>query len=177
MARSVAVLTTCIPERFDFLRENLASVRNQTVPPRQHLVSVDYDRIGHHRNANRLGWAADADRLLWLADDDYLYPQALERLASVEADIVYSDLDVAGIDWHPGRHDFDPDMLEYHNFIPATSLISAELWKSLGGFPEEYCEDWAFYKKALSVGAKFVRIPEKLWCYRFHGGNMNQVKP
>ncbi len=173
---SVAVLTTCIPERLDMLARNMESVRTQTQPPREHLVSVDYERVGHHHNANRLGNAATSDRLLWLADDDELLPTCLEQLSARDADIVYSNVQVEGSEWHPGDHDFDASKINdgHGNYIPATALIRAELWRDLGGWPIQECEDWAFWKKAVLAGATFERVPEKLWVYHFHATNRSR---
>jgi len=157
------------------LPRNVASVRNQTQQPREHLVSVDYDRVGHHHNANRLGWAATSDKLLWLADDDELLPTCLEKLDAVtDADIVYSNVQVEGSGWHPGDHDYDKDLLIGSNYIPATALIRAELWRELGGWPIREMEDWHFWLKAINAGASFKRVPEKLWIYHFHGTNRSR---
>lgn len=177
----IAVLTTAIPERLHLLAECCASVRAQTLQPAAHLISLDYPHEGNIGRLNALARQADdlgCDWLALLADDDLLHPTFLERLEAhtTDADIVYPWCDVDGrAGWSPNRL-FDPEALQHGNYIPATAMIRTRLARDLGWWdinaPHGW-EDWAFWKRALAAGARFVCVPERLWTYRFGTDNLS----
>lgn len=173
----ISVLTASLPSRAPMLAECMASVAAQTHRPVEHLVGVDHAGVGPSAIRTRLAAAAIGEWVAIVDDDDLLYPQHLERLlaASTDAAVVYSFCDVEGRDWNPNRA-FDADALRAGNYIPITTLIRADLARSLG-WRERVAngwEDWDFWLRALDAGARFVCVPEVTWRYRFHGGNRSQ---
>lgn len=170
----VSVLTPSVPERDDMLKEAMRSVLDQTGVAYEHLIHVDRDYIGCSRTVNLLAEKARGRWLFLLADDDLLLPGCLKaHLAAAEgADIVYSPPVVEGEPEAP-FHGEPPG-------IPSTALISANLWRWLGGYDVDlvHCEDFNLYERALAVGAVFRRVPEQTWVYRLGhpAGNKSRGK-
>ncbi len=167
----IAVLTATLPSRSQLLNECHASVLCQTVQV-QHLVGVDHDREGPAAIRNRLAQETDADWLLPLDDDDLLDRICAETLldATEGADIVVPwcrVIDTPGMDqWTPNRL-FRPEPLLTYNFVPVTALVSADLWRTVGGMPEKVdVEDWRMWRRCAAEGARFRVVPEICWSYR-----------
>jgi hypothetical protein len=148
------------------LGQAMTSVRNQTVPPLEHIIGIDYERIGVVANTNRLCSLARAEWLLILADDDLLFPTCLEKLENApgEGEVVYSEMRVEGEGWPevgPG-----PSQGKVAG-LPGTALIRTELWNRLGGYrAEHHPEDLDFWNRANDAHAGFRYVPEVLWVYR-----------
>lgn len=159
------------------LAETVASVNAQTLPPVQHLIHVDHERVGCAAAQNIMLDATAGDWVALVADDDLVLPHHLQTLASVadDADIIYSYCRVEGRDWNPNAP-FDPERLRHGNYIPSTTLIRTALARRLGGWRTDAAhgfEDWDFWLRALDVGARFRCIPEVTWVYRFHKENLS----
>ena len=172
VSSKVCVLTATVPGREQLLEECRASVANQTVPV-EHLVGVDLSREGPATIRNRLAADSNADWFVPLDDDDLLDPACVETLlAHAEAaEVVYpwcrvEDYVNGLAPWCPNRL-FTADALLRYNFIPVTALVSAVLWRKVGGMPEGVeVEDWRFWKRCLGAGARFRCVDEVLWSYR-----------
>jgi glycosyltransferase involved in cell wall biosynthesis len=134
---------------------------------------MDESREGPSAIRNRLAESSDADWFLPLDDDDVLEPDCVELLlaASDNADVVYpwcrvEDHDDGLEPWAPNRL-FRPEPLMNFNYIPVTALISSQLWRDVGGMPQEkHGEDWIFWRRCVAEGARFRCVPEVLWVYR-----------
>lgn len=173
----VAVLTSTLPERHERFAECARAVRGQTLRPAEHLVFMDFDRIGCAEACNRLLAAVSCEWLALIADDDLMHPRHLETLVGAcrDADVVYSWCRVIGREgWNPNSY-FEPERLrDGDNFIPATTLIRTSLARELGGWRSDAAhgfEDLDFWQRALDAGARFVCVPKVTWDYVFHGGN------
>lgn len=61
--------------------------------------------------------------------------------------------------------------------IPSTCLIRKTLWDKLGGYDEsaKHTEDRFLYERAMKDEARFTRIGEPTWVYRFHGQNKSRL--
>ena len=65
---------------------------------------------------------------------------------------------------------FDAEALRGENYIPSTSLISADLIRELEGWNVQArngFEDWDFWLRALDAGAEFRCVESVTWRYRF----------
>jgi len=171
----VTVITPSLPERADRLSLLLADVANQTVKPAAHLIGIDWEGIGPAEMRNRLVTVADTDWVAFADDDDRLHPKHFETLLgnSTDADVVWTDCEVVGSDWHPG-HSCDPQTLKDGNHIPVTTLVRREAFLGVGGFPEIDDEDWGLWLQLLQAGARFRCVHEKTWAYVFHGSNRSR---
>ncbi len=145
------------------------SVRAQTTDlPYEHIVEPDPERTGCAATMNRAAARAKGQWLLPLADDDLLLPGCLNSLLdhSVDADIVYA----------PPCLNSNEDRAWFFQAppaIPSFALIRHDLWNELGGYDESlrHEEDRDLWIKALSAGARFVRVDEPCWVYRQHSAN------
>lgn len=175
----ISVITASLPSRSAMLAECAASVAAQTLPPVEHLISVDHARVGSSATRNRLVQAAGGTWIAIVDDDDVLFPNHLAALWEERdrADIVYSFCEVTGRDWTPNRT-FDANALRAGNYIPVTSLIKADVLRGLKGWAsssEHGWEDWDLWLRALDAGFRFACVPEITWRYRFHGTNKTTV--
>lgn len=172
LSRSVdiSVLTPTIAGRERFLHECRLSVLAQSLPAREHLVLLDEERRGCSATVNALADTARGEWLFLLADDDLALPGCLSAHARVadNSDIVYCPPLV----WGEDHRQFwgEPPM------IPSTCLIRRSLWVKLGGYDERVrsTEDRLLYERAMQEGARFTRIEEPTWVYRFHGRNKSR---
>lgn len=171
----VSILTPTIPGRERFLSECAASVRSQTLPAwkYEHLVLLDFERLGCSRTVNKLAEEARGEWLMILADDDLMLPACLEAHLAADdegVDIVYAPPLVWGEP--PDEFCGSPPG------IPSLSLIRTESWRRLGGYDEraDHQEDRRLYEKAMERSMKFVRAEGRpTWVYRFHGQNKSRL--
>lgn len=171
---SVSVITPALPGRLTMLGKCMRSVRDQTVPPLEHLVAIDYERIGVVANTNRLAEQARGEWILPLADDDYLLPRCLELLleATGQGDVIYSEVRVEGESWPPIGPGASQGKVAG---LPGTALIKTELWHQLGGYRQlDGPEDLDLWNRAQEKRAVFAYVPKVLWVYRFHANNLSR---
>lgn len=148
------------------------SVEDQTFKRWEHLILRDTDYEGCAATVNALAKEARGEWLFIVADDDLLHPDCLQKHldASVGADIVYGPPVVEGED--------DAQFCGSPPNIPAVALIRTALWVKLGGYDQRLTatEDRDFYERAMRRGtfAKFARIADTTWTYRFHGSNKSR---
>lgn len=172
MPIDVSIITASIPERGAMLAECELSIQAQTWNPLriEHLIMVDEDREGCSAMVNRMAAIAQGDWLFFLADDDLALPRCIEAHMARTADaaIVYGPPLVWGIHdpwWY----------FQAPPAIPATALMRRDLFLELGGYDEQATreEDRGLWTRALTAGARFVRISDApTWVYRLnHGGN------
>lgn len=164
----MSVLTPSIPERAGMLIECERSVAAQTDNRWEHLVEIDDDRAGCAAVMNLLADHAQGLWLVPLADDDLLLPGCLASLLehAYDADIVYAPPLVTG---NEDRWWF----FQSPPVIPSFALISARLWRNLGGYTETLRreEDRDLWVRALEAGATFKRVDAPCWVYRQHAGS------
>jgi hypothetical protein len=73
----------------------------------------------------------------------------------------------------------DDDLLRSHHVETLSKAVDESvdivwLWRDLDGYREGHGHpDWDLLKRAETLGARFLNIPEVTWVYRFHGGNMS----
>jgi GT2 family glycosyltransferase len=154
------------------LLECEAAVRAQTFIHWEHLVLTDVEHEGCAAMCNRLAREAKGRWLFLIADDDLMLPDCLEKHLALtdDADIVYGPPEVDGED--PQQFRGSPPN------IPSTALISTDLWRRLGGYDERLpaVEDRDFYERAMrrDIFARFRRVEDFTWIYRFHGNNKSR---
>jgi hypothetical protein len=121
---------------------------------------------------NELIRSSESDWFIPLGDDDLLDPDYVETLSpfTENYDVIYGWCRVEGSNWCPNRL-FRADSLQARNYIPGTALIRGELLRELM-YEEVNLEDWDLWKRALENHAYFKCVPEVLWTYRMHEGNL-----
>lgn len=150
--------------------------------------------LGVVENFNQLLEHVGDGRLLILGADNWLREDTLERLASVDADIVSYDWHVVGTgsqgfksllsprqiteSSYGFRYSFVPGDITKGNYIHGSSLYSVKKALGVGGYErnphsKNTEEDWMLFKKMLLAGASHVHVPEPMLFYRRHNHNYN----
>lgn len=170
---AACVISLPEPKRQPLLLEAIQSVWDQTRPPDDMVVGVDFSRIGEVANANRVLRATDAEWLAFLDDDDLWLPEHLavcEKFMD-DADVIVSRFDMVGRPWntmepwHDNFHD-----LNYTNWIGSPSMVVARrevFGEWIGTRPGFRWVDWSQYSWLLQRGARFVDTHQVTTVYRF----------
>jgi hypothetical protein len=172
---SLTLVTATLPERANLLREMFNTVLGQTVQPACHVVMRDHG-AGFVDTVNRAVAMVDTEFFCLVDDDDLLRAHHVETLSKAvdeSVDIVWTWCEVEGRDWNPNQS-YAPGKLQTRNYIPSNMAMRTSLWRNLDGYREGHGHpDWDLLKRAETLGARFLNIPEVTWVYRFHGGNMS----
>jgi glycosyltransferase involved in cell wall biosynthesis len=139
-------------------------------------------RQGHPGPVRNHGLSLAEGRYLFCLDpDDTLRPEFLARcLGALEADPALSGAypDYFEITPEASRTvrlpAFNPGLLRMQNILPTTAVYRRELWDSGARYRDntDY-EDWDYWVQCVRLGARFRRVPEPLYDYRFHGDNFS----
>lgn len=118
--------------------------------------------------------------MAWLNSDDLYAPGVLDFVAKYfrdhpGTDVVYGHRIIVDEDGREiGRWVLPPrahEALEYFDYIPQeTAFWRRELWEKVGGVRAEFqfSLDWDLLKRFRAEGARFVRLPYFLGCFRVH---------
>jgi len=136
------------------------------------------ERVGRPGPVRNAGLAlARGQALLTLDADDELLsdflPRSLAALAA-GADVAYTDylLDDGDNRREVRLGAYHKLLLANQNIMPPTALFSRRLWDRGARFRSgtKY-EDWDFWVQLAMSRARFVHVPEALYCYHMHGAN------
>lgn len=133
-------------------------------------------------NALNTGFSvASGKYFTWTSDDNYYNLNAIEKFtnfmeANKNIDFVYSDyylsdengivrLTKTGISDH----------LLKTNVIGPCFMFKRIVYETLGGFKEEafLCEDYEYWMRVYTNNFNFAKVPEPLYFYRMHPGNLS----
>lgn len=146
------------------------------------LRASRHDNMGQARTLNRGFEAARGEILGYLSSDDLLRPGAISRLVQAFAEepevvVAYPDmvfLDEAGEE--VGAPQLRPwtlvDAVRLHeNVVGVGALFRRSVVEAIGGWDPRfrYIADYEFWLRASRLGP-FRRVPERLGCWRVHGG-------
>ncbi|MCF7689286.1 MAG: glycosyltransferase [Cephaloticoccus sp.] len=120
------------------------------------------------------------DVMGWLNSDDYYLPGALAFVADFfarhpEVDVVYGHRILVDADsqeiarWFLPKH--DPEVLRLNDFVPQETLFwRRRVWEKVGGLDTSFhfAMDWDLLLRFQASGAKIVRVPYFLACFRSH---------
>jgi glycosyltransferase involved in cell wall biosynthesis len=120
------------------------------------------------------------DVMAYLNSDDFLAPRAVRYVAEYfathpEVDVVYGNRII--IDDHDreiGRWvmpPHDPRTLEWIDYVPQETLFwRKKVWDRAGGIDRsfQFALDWDLLLRFAAVGARTVRLPYALGCFRVH---------
>lgn len=122
----------------------------------------------------------EADIMAWLNSDDMLMPGALRYLgeyfaAHPEVDVIYGHRVVIDEnDREVGRWILPPhnsQMLKWADYVPQETLFwRHNLWEKVGGVDTSFrfALDWDLLVRFVNAGARIVRLPYFLGCFRTH---------
>lgn len=120
------------------------------------------------------------DIMAWINSDDFYLPGALNYVASFfsrhpEIDAIYSHRIVVDGNsrevarWFLPKH--DAAVLRLNDFIPQETLFwRRRIWDRVGGIDPslKFAMDWDLLLRFQAAGAKIVRVPYFLACFRVH---------
>jgi len=180
----------------DFVGKAIESCQNQTVKPHEIIVVDDFSqdnsveviqrydvklvRQNHNSQVaacrNTGAMKATGDYLIFLDADDELAPTFIEEtLKEMKGDIqvVYTDLEFIGDQQGMvGYPDFNIELLKQSQIIPsACALIDRRIFEQVGGFNQDWYEDFSFWLRVANAGFNFKHIGKPLFRYRKHGSS------
>ncbi len=146
------------------------------------------ENAGRPAARNRAVQECRTTHLLWLDDDDCLTPSAVASYKTIlektpDADIIYGKLTLCNERMEAiapmPSHEFDASNMLYlffkHNPIPNPgTLISKACFEHVGSYDAAFprSQDYDFYTRAASLGARFIHNPSVVCLYRSHSGNL-----
>ena len=172
-SRSVSIVVPVWGEYIKFLPECVESIRNQTIPDIEIIVSDKFDNLPAARNAGIK--QSNREYILCLDVDDKLKPNAIERMLDEGGDIIAFDREDQYGNPHPLEDNFEEFDFRQSNRIIACSMFKRELWEKIGGYDEKMVdgyEDWDFWLRAVTAGYKVTPIRETLYIQNFREDSM-----
>ena len=120
------------------------------------------------------------DVMAWINSDDYYQPGALEFVADYFArhpgvDVLYGHRVVVDEEsreiarWFLPAH--DAEVLRLNDFVPQETLFwRRRIWEKAGGLDTslQFAIDWDLLLRFQAAGARIVRVPYFLACFRAH---------
>jgi len=146
------------------------------------IASWQSEKDSGPASAINRGFAESKGEIMaWLNSDDLFVPGAVRHVADYfarhpEVDVVYGhryiiderDWQVAR--WVLPRH--DPEMILWGDYIPQETMFwRRSLWEKVGSQLDEtykFAFDWELLLRFHKAGAKIVRLPYFLGCFRVH---------
>jgi glycosyltransferase involved in cell wall biosynthesis len=128
------------------------------------------------------------DVMAWLNSDDSYVPHALAYVAGYfaahpDVDVVYGhriliDENSREIGrWLLPRH--DEDMLKMNDYVPQETLFwRRRIWDKVGGIDTsfKFAMDWDLLLRFQAAGARIVRVPYFLACFRIHSAQKTSAQ-
>ena len=131
----------------------------------------------------------NGDIMAWINSDDLMLPGAVKYAAAYlarhpEVDVVYGHrLIVDERDWQVGRWVLprhDGAALLWADYIPQETLFwRRSLWEKVGAGLDEsfkFAFDWDLLLRFQKAGARFVRLPRFLGCFRVHDAQKSSAE-
>ena len=178
----------------EFVGKAIQSCLDQTVPAYEIIVVDDFSSdnsieiikdypvklvkqphnsgVAHARNAGIA--SSTGDYFICLDADDELAPDYIEKvLKEMKGDrqVVYTDIQFIGdTDYIHIYKDFSiEDLRENQNIPSACALVDRRVFELVGGFNNDWYEDYSFWLRVANKGFNFKHIAEPLFRYRKHG--------
>lgn len=128
------------------------------------------------------------DVMGWINSDDFYLPGALAFVADYFAghpavDVVYGHRIVVNEEsqeiarWFLPRH--DDEVLRLNDFVPQETLFwRRRIWDKAGGLDAsfKFAMDWDLLLRFQAAGAKIVRVPRFLACFRVHAAQKTSAQ-
>jgi hypothetical protein len=161
------------------------SIASQTVSPKEHIISVDYNKIGQPANLDKCVWSAKSKYVAILDDDDEMLPDHLELIydyiESTGADLVYPwfKFETSGNAGHLEEFAFKEWKNEEFHTIPITWIAKTDVIKAVGGFSNGFdpCSfnvdekgfrigsDRNITRNIINAGYIIKHLPKVTWIY------------
>jgi glycosyltransferase involved in cell wall biosynthesis len=128
------------------------------------------------------------DVMAWLNSDDSYLPNALAYVAGYfaahpDVDVVYGHRILIDENSHEiGRWllpPHDDDLLKLNDYVPQEALFwRRRIWDKVGGIDAsfKFAMDWDLLLRFQAAGAKIVRVPYFLACFRIHAAQKTSAQ-
>jgi len=180
----------------DYILETLDSLRKQTDKDFELIIVSDSDKdkyellndsfIKHVYLEKELHPALKINKgfskskgkyITVLSDDDLLDPTFVEKMTqkmSEGFDVVYSDMQVFGDREYacPASDEWTIQQFKISTVPYITSMVTREMFKSVGGYSVANYYDWDFWWKCFDHEASHYHIKELLFLYRCSNNNL-----
>ena len=157
---------------------------------RAHLTRCVSARDRGQANALNVGFAETTGEIMaYLNSDDVLLPGALHAVAAAftehpEVDVVYGHRVVIDEeDREIGRWVLPPHedrVLTWADYVPQETLFwRRRIWDRVGGAIDEsfrFALDWDLLLRFRDAGARFLRLPRFLGCFRVHAAQKTSAQ-
>ncbi|MDI1334740.1 MAG: glycosyltransferase family 2 protein [Lacunisphaera sp.] len=153
-------------------------------PQASRLVAWASGPDGGQADAIATGFAQTSggpdDLMAWLNSDDFYLPGTLAFVADYfarhpDVDVVYGNRIVVDEEsreiarWFLPAH--DDEVLRLNDFVPQETLFwRRRIWDQVGGLDRsfKFAVDWDLLLRFTAAGARIVRVPRFLACFRSH---------
>jgi hypothetical protein len=128
------------------------------------------------------------DVMAWINSDDFYLPGALKFVVGYfarhpDVDVIYGHRILVDENsqeigrWFLPKH--DPDVLRLNDFVPQETLFwRRRIWDRVGGIDTsfKFAMDWDLLLRFQAAGAKIVRVPYFLACFRIHAAQKTSAQ-
>ncbi len=128
------------------------------------------------------------DLMAWINSDDFYLPGALAYVADYfarhpDVDVIYGHRIVVDEEsreiarWFLPKH--DPEVLCLNDFVPQETMFwRRRLWDKVGGIDPsfKFAMDWDLLLRFQAAGARMVRVPYFLACFRVHAAQKTSAQ-
>lgn len=171
----LTVLTCNIPGRDEYLVRNMASVREQSVKVKSHIVIADDGSLGTVAKYNQAFMAVQTEWVSILDDDNYWFADHVATIAPYfdQADVIYT--------WDAGNtrprqqlSGKSPEELAWffdgNNTLDQSCAIRSSFFEQADGFHPSYlmgrAMDQDLWRRIAELGGRFLAIPKETWFYQ-----------
>lgn len=163
---------------------SLVSVTDNTRTPKARVFEWESVKDGGQSDAILRGFTKTsgkpADLMAWINSDDFYMPGALAFVAEYfsrhpEVDVIYGHRVLVDEEsreigrWFLPKH--DNEILKLNDFVPQETLFwRRRIWDKVGGLDKsfQFAMDWDLLLRFQAAGARIVRVPYFLACFRIH---------
>ena len=163
-----------------------------TPPVAPRLVAWESAPDAGQADAIKRGFAKTSggpdDVMAWINSDDFYLPGALAYVVDYfaqhpDVEVIYGHRIVVDENsreigrWFLPQH--DPEVLRLNDFVPQETMFwRRRLWERVGGIDAsfKFAMDWDLLLRFQAAGARMVRVPYFLACFRVHAAQKTSAQ-
>ena len=176
----------------DGRRKTVDELCSLTPPGAPRLVAWESAPDAGQADAIKRGFAKTSggpdDVMAWINSDDFYLPGALAYVVDYfaqhpDVDVIYGHRIVVDEEsreiarWFLPKH--DPEVLRLNDFVPQETMFwRRRIWEKVGGIDAsfKFAMDWDLLLRFQAAGAKIVRVPYFLACFRVHAAQKTSAQ-